>query len=349
MPTDPHIKVGIIGASGLSGLELARLIDAHPSFQIASLGSTSTDHEKLSSFYPELAGTSLDISMDSIQDCLDADLDVLFLAVPHTKAVELVKQAHARGLRVIDLSADYRLQDLDAVKNYYGYEHPYPELVASAVYGLSELKRAEIAHAELLANPGCYPTASALALAPMLSARLIQDGPLIIDAKSGYSGAGRASLAQSFRDNIQENFYSYKALSHQHRPEIEQMSSELAGKKQQVMFVPHLLNIERGLLITAYLKLKTALTLEQVHQLYADFYADEPFIDLLELGSMPTLKQVAHTNLAQIGLALDEDAQVLVVECGIDNLVKGAAGQALQNANIMFGIEETCGLISEGV
>lgn len=346
MPVQKNISVGIIGATGLSGLELARIIDAHPYFELKRLASSSAMGKKLSSFYPEIAGERFDLELIDIDELLKSDIELVFLAVPHTKSAALVPSALEKGLRLIDLAADFRLKESVLYEKHYGFSHPHPELLSQAVYGLPELYRDKIKDAQLIANPGCYPTACSLAALPLLSSDMNFESPLIIDAKSGYSGAGRASLDEAFQDKINENFYSYKAFKHQHSPEISQVYAEVSGHVQGLSFVPHLLPIERGILASLYVKLSDKdQSLEPISELYKNYYSDAHFVQVLEPGQMPELKTVAHTNSALIGLALDEKQGLLSVACAIDNLGKGASSQAVQNANIMFGFPEEAGLI----
>lgn len=347
MSLESQIKVGIIGATGFAGAELVALLDTHPHFKVTCLGSSSAAGERLSFFYPQIAGRSYDFVMDDIDTVFAADIDLLFLAVPHTQAFNLAYQALEAGIKVVDLSADYRLSDSQLYETHYQTKHPHPELIKQAVYGIPELYHNQISRTNLVANPGCYPTASIFALAPVLSSHLsgILKNPIIIDAKSGVSGAGRAANATTHFCNIAENFYAYKPFSHQHQPEIEQAYRQMSGNKAEVLFVPHLLPIKRGLLASVYASFEgTGLTIDEIYQTYAKFYQNEPFVDLLGLGEFPNIKEVVGTNRALVGIAFDEDRQVLTASCAIDNLGKGAASQAVQNANIMFGLDEEIGL-----
>lgn len=348
MPSFNKIPVGVIGATGFAGVELLALLSEHPHFRIKSIGSTNSAGSYLSVFYPQIKGSAYDLPLSDIEYVFESDIELLFLAVPHTHSFELVKRGIEKGIKVIDLSADFRLFDPALYEEYYDVAHPYPELLGDAVYGLSELNRKEIAQAQLVANPGCYPTASILSLAPLLNSTYADyiRTPVIIDAKSGVSGAGRkASFANHFC-TISENMFAYKPFTHQHTPEISQAYSKLTGIDIEVLFVPHLIPVKRGLMASCYVSLAgTSLAAEELREIYLDYYSGETFVKICEQGELPKLKDAVASNDAVIGVVLDEKNQVITASCVIDNLGKGAASQALQNANIMFGFTESTGLL----
>lgn len=347
MPSFNKIPVGVIGATGFAGVELLALLSEHPYFTIESIGSTNSAGSSLSEFYPQIKGNAYDLPLSDIDFVFGSDIELLFLAVPHTHSFELVKRGIEKGIKVIDLSADFRLLDSVLYEEYYGVVHPYPELLKDAVYGLPELNRKEIAQARLVANPGCYPTASALSLAPLLRSKYADciHTPIIIDAKSGVSGAGRKASSTNHFCVISENMFAYKPFTHQHAPEISQTFSVLAGVDIDVMFVPHLIPVKRGLMASCYIKLSgTKLDREGLQEMYVEYFSDESFIKVCEQGELPRLKDAVASNNAIIGVVLDEKSQVVTASCVIDNLGKGAASQAIQNANIMFKLKETSGL-----
>jgi N-acetyl-gamma-glutamyl-phosphate reductase len=271
--------------------------------------------------------------------------DLFFLALPHTESMNVVGKLLSAGKKVVDLSADYRLKKTAVYEKWYHKPHKDPKNLAKAVYGLPEIYRAKIKKADFIANPGCYPTAAVLGLAPMVSLCSAKIQDIIIDAKSGVSGAGR-KVAEGFMFGfVNENFKAYRVLDHQHAPEIEQYVSHLAGKKMPVTFVPHLLPIDSGILETIYVRLNARLSAAKVHEMYRKFYKTEPFVRILALGQQPELRNVVRTNFCDIAVAVSEDRTMVVVTSAIDNLVKGASGQAVQNMNIMCGFQEAEGLL----
>jgi len=347
MSNTSNIRVGVVGATGYAGVELVSLLIAHPEMELVCAASSSQAGVPLSSAYPRLAVLGHDVTLCSVEELLALDLDLVFLAVPHTTSMELVPKVLARGARVIDLSADYRIKDAGLYEAYYHVSHTHEALLASAVYGLPELNREEIVTAALVANPGCYPTATALGAIPLLEQGIGTGTPLIVDAKSGMSGAGRTPDATTHYCNADESLKAYKPCVHQHIPEIEQTLSLVAGSPVQVTFVPHLAPYKRGLLSSIYiLSCVDSPSIEELFDLYVRRYADEPFVSVCQPPSMPDVATVACTNQARIGLAKDERTGVITVSTAIDNLGKGAASQAVQCANIMFGFDETAGLVS---
>ncbi|RTL13355.1 MAG: N-acetyl-gamma-glutamyl-phosphate reductase [Neisseriaceae bacterium] len=346
------IKTSIIGASGYTGVELIRLLSAHPQVELTHLVSETYQQQELIEVFPHLAHlTHLKfVSLDLTQ--LAQQSDVVFLALPHTKAAAMAKELLQHNCKVIDLSADLRLNDGATYEQW--YQHPAADsaLLAQAVYGLAEIGyREQIAGASLIANPGCYPTATLLALAPLLNNKLLNlsAAPVIIDAKSGVSGAGRSlSLATHFCETS-NNFSAYQVGGiHRHTPEIEQELGKLAGKELMVQFTPHLIPIPRGLMVTAYCPLNSSLSLKSIKQFYTEYYQDSYFVQLNN-QERTGVKAVIGTNFCQISLHLDLRTNYLVVVSVIDNLLKGASGQAVQNMNLMYQLPETIGLTALAV
>lgn len=337
--------VGIVGATGFAGIELAALLEAHPFFNLVAVASSSDVGTKLSTYYPQLSESLGKKSLISLDEFINQDLDAAFLAVPHTTAFELVHALVEKGIRVIDLSADYRLKDASAYEAFYGVTHPYPEMAVNAAYGLTEWKRAQIQGAMLVANPGCYPTAVSLACLPAFMDGLTNpDSVLVASAVSGYSGAGKKACQAHGYAVSDEALHPYKALTHQHLPEISQTLSQAAATSIALAFTPHIASYKRGILASCFIPLKETTTPDMVKRSYIEAYAAEPFIELLPWGEMPDVAHVRGTNIAQLGLSYDKSNSLLYVACAIDNLMKGAASQAVQNANCMFGLDETIGL-----
>lgn len=339
------VDVGIVGVTGYTGEELIRILLNHPKVSISGLFSTSASGEPISKIFPELAG-----KLDLV--CLKPDLknivdkcDVVFLALPHTASMGLVPKLIKAGKRVIDLSADYRLKDQKVYERFYRYRHKDKINLKNSVYGLPELYKAQIKKAEIVANPGCYPTAAILALAPLAALGQVDFNSIVIDAKSGVSGAGRKKTEEFFSSPDKEDFKAYKVGTHQHTPEINQVLSSLAGKKAEVTFVPHLLPVKAGILETIYVKKsqKSKVKSQKLIGLYKKFYKKEPFVRIRPEGEFPRLKDVVGTNFCDIGIKEDSDSAIII--CAIDNLIKGASGQAVQNMNIMYNFPEKTGLM----
>jgi N-acetyl-gamma-glutamyl-phosphate reductase len=337
------LKVAVVGASGYTGGELLRILIGHPQVEICCL--TSRQHEGLSidQVFPSLSGF-LSLSCEPLEVAAIAErVDLVFTALPHKSAMAVVPDFLAAGCRVIDLSADYRLNDAQIYEHWY-QPHSSPELFSEAVYGLPELSREQLVDARLIANPGCYPTSVVLALAPLLEEGLIAADSLIIDSKSGVSGAGRSAKLGSLFCEANEAFMAYAVGSHRHTPEIEQELSLLAGKAVTVNFTPHLLPISRGILSTIYADLKDQRETAELLELYRARYQGEPFIRIMPGDALPNVNQVKATNFCDIGLVADPRSGRVIVVAAIDNLVKGAAGQAVQNMNVACGFDETLGL-----
>jgi N-acetyl-gamma-glutamyl-phosphate reductase len=334
------VKVGVYGATGYTGLELMRILQRHPDVSLAFATSESRAGVRLRDVFPVpwemplVSAASADLSA----------VDAVFCCLPHGAAMATVVAARAAGARVVDLSADFRLRDPAIYEEWYGLTHAASHLLPQAVYGLPEVYRQEIRHADLVANPGCYPTSVLLALYPLLRARLVADGPLIADSKSGVSGAGRKPSPKTHFVEANENFSPYNiGRAHRHLPEMAQEIERLGGKGDALIFAPHLTPVNRGILSTIYVPVSLALSVDSLHNIYGETYANEPFIWLLPGGELSTMAHAVHTNRCVLSLTLVRPGQLIVCSA-IDNLVKGAAGQAVQNFNLMFGLEETLGL-----
>jgi len=345
------IKVGIVGATGFAGAELMRLVSAHPAFELCVATAGTPDARPVASVIPAFSGLG-GLCLSSHDDPRLLDCEAVFLAVPHTASLGLTPRLLAEGVSVFDLSADYRLKDPEAYERWYGTRHTSPQLLPTAAFGLPELfrdglldagRRREEGDAVLVACAGCYPTASALAAYPSVQAHAIRL-PLIIDAISGVTGAGKAPTERTHFCFANENLEAYAIGKHRHLPEIEQ----ILGLEGNVVFTPHLAPLNRGLLATVYMPLRQDRPLpggiDDIYRLYRDFYQGSPFVEVLDEGVLPRTAWVRGTNRAHIGLALDEATGTLVAVSAIDNLGKGASGQAVQCANIVFGLAEDAGL-----
>jgi N-acetyl-gamma-glutamyl-phosphate reductase len=336
-------KVAVIGASGYTGVELLRLLAGHPAVTVTCVTSRQQAGQPLGEAFPSLAGV-YDLTFESVEPAaLAGRADLVFTAVPHQAAMGMVPQLLAAGCRVVDLSADYRLHDAAVYAEWYE-PHQTPELLAEAVYGLPELYREQVRGARLVANPGCYPTSAALALAPLLRQRRIDPATIIVDSKSGTSGAGRAAKVDTLYCEVNEGFKAYGLPRHRHTPEIEQTLSEAAGRPVTISFTPHLVPASRGILSTCYASLAGEVSLAELLALYRQQYAGEAFVRVLPEGRLPNINQVRGSNFCDIGLAVDPRTRRVIAVAALDNLVKGAAGQALQNMNLMLGLDECSGL-----
>lgn len=336
------MKVAVFGASGYTGLELLRILALHDGAEVVEATSRQYKGKKVSEVFPALRGFYDHLAFSDPGDVKSVKADLAFSAMPHGASQEVVPEL-LKGPKVVDLSADFRLRDPGVYKAWYG-EHKSTELLSQAVYGLPELKREEIKGARLVANPGCYPTSAVLALAPLARKGLLAEGTVIIDSKSGASGAGRnASIETSFVE-VAGGFKAYKVGCHRHTPEIEQELSTAAGGPLGVRFTPHLIPASRGILTTAYADLNGEVSSSDLFSLYGEFYSGERFVRLLPECSFPDISQVRGSNFCDIGLFADRK-RVIVVSA-IDNLVKGASGQAVQNMNLMFGFPEEKALLA---
>lgn len=333
------ITIGIIGVSGYSGRELLRLLLGHTYAEVTYISANKTEGP-VSGIWPEFAGkTDLICRPYDIDEAAKADL--VFLATPHTVSMKLAPELLERGVRVIDMSGDFRLSSAEEYAEWYKTsKHDAPQLLDDAVYGLPEIYKRQIKSAKLVANPGCYPTASVLSVAPVARLGI---SSVHIDAKSGVSGAGIAQT-KTLLDGMKDNFKAYKVLAHQHSPEIVEQISFLAGRPLPVAFVPHLLPFERGIFATVYINLQKTLTQPAAQKIFEDYYKDAPFVDVVPADVEIEIKSVVGTNNAQLHVAADPKQKLLVVTSVIDNLIKGASGQAVQNFNLIYGFDETTGL-----
>ncbi|HHU90063.1 MAG TPA: N-acetyl-gamma-glutamyl-phosphate reductase [Clostridiaceae bacterium] len=344
------LKLGIIGATGYVGAEIVRLLALRDDIKITTVVSNSFVGQPFSAVYPSLRGI-----YDNICDKLDIDeisekADFFITALPHGVSTSVIPRLLEKGKRVIDHSGDFRFRDVNVYEKWYKVTHNAPHLISNAVYGLPELYRNEIKTAFLVADPGCYPTCSILAIAPALENRIVSHKDIVITAVSGVSGAGRKSeLAYAFCET-DENFKAYGIANHRHTPEIEQELSLLCGKPVMVSFTPHLAPFKRGMLATSYMNLDSDnLSPADIHSLYVDYYRNEPFVRILPLGQLPETKHVAGSNYVDIAITVDSRLNKLIVVSVLDNLGKGSASQAVQALNIMAGLDETKGLLSPGL
>jgi N-acetyl-gamma-glutamyl-phosphate reductase len=339
------IKVGIVGGTGYTGVELLRILAQHPDAELIAITSRKEAGTPVADMFPSLRGrVSLDFSDPAATNL--PRCDVVFFATPNAVAMSQAKALIDSGVRVIDLSADFRIRDVAEWEKWYGTRHAAPELIAQAVYGLPEVHRARIKDARLVANPGCYPTAVQLGFLPLIEAGIIDLEHLIADAKSGVSGAGRKAEMNLLFSEASDNFKAYGVNGHRHLPEIRQGLAEAAGGPVQLTFVPHLTPMIRGIHATLYARItrKAAAGCDEFQRLYEERYAAEPFVDVLPAGSHPDTRSVRSANMCRIAVHRPHGGDTLVVLSVIDNLVKGAAGQAVQNMNIMFGLSETMAL-----
>jgi N-acetyl-gamma-glutamyl-phosphate reductase len=336
------IRAGIVGGTGYTGVELLRILALHDQVEVAVVTSRSDDGTRVDTLYPSLRG-SIDIcftkpDVESLATC-----EVVFFATPNGTAMLMAEELLARNVKVIDLSADFRIKDAAEWSKWYGMEHACPDLIGEAVYGLPEINRSQIVDATLIACPGCYPTAVQLGFLPLIEQGLIETNHLIADVKSGVSGAGRKASVATLMSETGESFKAYASSGHRHLPEISQGLSMAAGKQVGLTFVPHLLPMIRGIQATLYAQLKGDFA-AQLQAIYEKRYADEHFVDVLPAGTHPDSRNVRGSNNCQISIVVPQEGDTVVVMSVIDNLVKGAAGQAVQNMNLMFACNEKQGL-----
>ena len=338
------IKVGIIGATGYAGGELVRLLLQHKEAEIIWYGSKSYIDQKYSKVFGNMVKLVDETCMEDSMEALADEVDVIFTATPQGFCASLMNEIILSKTKVIDLSADFRMKEIHTYETWYNITHTAKEFIEEAVYGLPEVNRERIKGARLLANPGCYPTCTFLTIYPLLKEGLLEENSIIIDAKSGTSGAGRGAKVGNLYCEVNENIKAYGVATHRHTPEIEEQLSYQAGKEIRVQFTPHLVPMNRGILITAYANLKDGVTQEKVNQVYRSYYRKEYFVRVLEDGIFPETKWVEGSNFVDVNAVVDERTNRIVMMGAMDNLVKGAAGQAVQNMNLMFGLEETEGL-----
>ncbi len=334
-------RVGIIGASGYTGIELIRILNRHPHAELAAAAALEAG-QSLSDIIP----CPFDVPLVSAEEALEAGLDAVFCALPSGPSLKFVRQFRSRGVKVIDLSADFRIRDVAVYEKYYKMKHTAPELLGEAVYGLPEVYRDRVRTTGLVANPGCYPTTVLLGLLPLISGGEIDLDDIIIDAKSGVSGAGRKLENNLLFCEANENFTPYNiGHVHRHLSEIEEQLSVYSGRPVAVTFCPHLLPMSQGMLSTMYVKMKRPFDPAEIHRAYRNKFAEEPFVRILAPGKLASVRMVAHTNFCAISLTAVPEKNLLIVSSAIDNLIKGASGQAVQNMNLMLGLPETMGLL----
>lgn len=341
------IKTAVLGATGYAGIELVRILSAHPEAEISVLGSKSFAGQKICDVYQNfnhiLDNECEELDLDKVAQC-----DIAFTALPHGASKTVIPQILEHGVKVIDLSGDYRYDDALVYEKWYGQTHSSPELLKESVYGLPELHRDIIKDARLIGNPGCYTTCSILGAFPLLKSGIGSTENIIIDAKSGVTGAGRGLSMQCHFCECTENTKAYKIALHRHTSEIEQELSKAAQKQIMLSFTPHLIPQKRGILATIYINLNKPSTTEEILELYKEFYKNEFFVRVKDINMLPETKHVAGSNFVDIGVVVDERLQRAVVVSALDNIVKGAAGQAVQNMNLMFGLDEKTGLNNAG-
>jgi N-acetyl-gamma-glutamyl-phosphate reductase len=343
---DTKAKIGVLGASGYTGSELVRLLLRHPHAELALLTADRRAGQEMAAVFPQFAPYVLPklVSIESV-DWVGAGLDVIFCALPHATTQKVIKQVFAAvpAAKVVDLSADFRLADIASYARWYGHEHHAPELQRQAIYGLVEIYRDEIKRAHLVANPGCYTTCAELPLIPLLRAKAIDPGEIVIDAKSGMTGAGRSAKEEMLFSEVSEGIHAYGVGHHRHMAELDQEFTKAAGREVIASFTPHLMPMNRGILSTIYVR-TTSGSPEDLHAILLKFYANEPFVHVLPFGQMPQTRHVRGSNMTFIGVTKDRIPGRAIVGSALDNLVKGASGQAVQNMNVMLGLPETTGL-----
>jgi len=334
-------SVGIVGASGYTGSELLRILTTHPDIAIKAVTSGRHVGERFSKIHPQFNGL-IDIKLSSLKEIADTDLDLVFLALPHGISMNFVRDHGINEFRIIDLSGDFRLKSAETYKTWYKHTHVAREYLKNAVFGLPELFRDQIRNADLVANPGCYATSAILALAPLLKNKLIRTKGIIVDSKSGMTGAGATAKPSTHFPEVTDNFCVYGLLNHRHTPEIQTQLSVYSKQKAEILFTPHLLPIDRGILSTVYASPRVEVSCEHLREIFANFYDTEHFIRIV--NDPPAVKNVRGSNYCDIFVTYDKRTKKIIVVSVIDNLVKGAAGQAIQNMNIMFNLVENKGL-----
>lgn len=339
------IKVGIIGATGYAGGELVRLLMGHKDAEIVWYGSRSYIDKKYYEVYQNMFQIVDQTCLDDNIEELAEKADVIFTATPQGLCSSLLNEGILSKTKIVDLSADFRIKDVATYEKWYGITHKSPQFIEEAVYGLCEINREAVKQARLVANPGCYPTCSTLSIYPLLKEGLIDPGTIIIDAKSGTSGAGRGAKVDNLYCEVNENIKAYGVASHRHTPEIEEQLGYAAGESICLNFTPHLIPMNRGILITAYASLKKEVTYDEVKAVYDKYYTNEKFVRVLDRDVCPQTKWVEGSNYVDVNFKIDPRTNRIIMMGAMDNLVKGAAGQAVQNMNLMFGIEETEGLL----
>ena len=338
------MKVGIIGATGYAGSELVRILLGHKDVEIKWYGSRSYIDKKYASIYQNFFQLVDANCMDDNMEVLADQVDVIFTATPQGLCASLVNEEILSKVKIIDLSADFRIKDVKVYEEWYKLEHKSPQFIEEAVYGLCEINREDVKKARLVANPGCYTTCSILTCYPLVKEGIIDPNTIIVDAKSGTSGAGRGAKVDNLFCEVNENMKAYGVATHRHTPEIEEQLGYACGEKITINFTPHLVPMNRGILATAYASLKKDVTYEEVKAIYDKYYADEKFVRVLEKDVCPQTKWVEGSNYVDVNFKIDPRTNRIIMMGAIDNLVKGAAGQAVQNMNLMFGLKESEGL-----
>ena len=338
------IKVGIIGSTGYAGAEIVKLIQNHPEAEVVWFGSKSFEGEAFASVYRNMFELVDEKCLGDNIDELADKVDVIFTATPQGLCSKIISEDVLEKTKVIDLSADFRIKDVDTYEKWYGIKHESPEYIEEAVYGLCEINRDKTKDARLVANPGCYTTCSILSIYPLVKEGLIDPKSIIVDAKSGTTGAGRGAKVANLFCEVNENIKAYGVTTHRHTPEIEEQLSYAAGKSVVINFTPHLVPMQRGILVTAYADLTKDVTYDEVKAIYDKYYKNEKFIRVLEKDLCPETRFVQGSNYTDINFKIDERTNRIVMMGALDNLVKGAAGQAVQNMNIMFGLPEEMGI-----
>jgi len=334
-------KIGIIGATGYTGSELVRILTNHPDVEIAMITSESRAGELFSDVHPFLQGIA-DQKLVSMNQIEEYKLDLVFLALPHGVSMDFVKRFKDKSFKIIDLSGDFRLSSQEVYEEWYKIDHIYPEGIEKAVFGSPELYFDKIKEANLIANPGCFPTSAILGLAPLLKSNMIETDRIIVDSKTGVTGAGIKAKTVNLYSNVNDNFKAYGLKNHRHTIEIQGILDRISGKETLIQFTPHLLPVDRGILTTIYARPTEKMDEIKLKELYTAFYTNAPFVRLRK--QVPSIKDVRGTNYCDLYLTYDKRTNMLIIVSVIDNLIKGAAGQAVQNMNIVFGLEETKGL-----
>ena len=338
------IKAGIIGSTGYAGQEIVRLLLQHGDVEIKWYGSRSYIDQKYYDVFRNMFQLVDAKCMDDNMDELAEQVDVIFTATPQGLCAKLVSEEVLSKVKIIDLSADFRIKDVHIYEEWYGIKHASPQFIEEAVYGLCEINREKVKNARLIANPGCYPTCSFLSIYPLAKAGVIDMNSIIIDAKSGTSGAGRGAKVQNLFCEVNENIKAYGVLNHRHTPEIEEQLTYASGKDTKIIFTPHLVPMMRGILVTAYANLVKDVTYEELKAIYDEAYQDEKFVRVLDKDATPETRWVEGSNYVDVNFKIDPRTHRVVMMGAMDNLVKGAAGQAVQNMNLMFGYPESQGL-----
>jgi len=338
------IKVGIIGSTGYAGSELVRMLLSHREAEIKWFGSRSYVDKKYAEVYQNMFEIVDDICRDDNMEELAEQVDVIFTATPQGLCASLINEGILSKTKIIDLSADFRIKDVATYEQWYNMEHAAPQFIEEAVYGLCEINREQVKNARLIANPGCYPTCSTLSVYPLLKEGLIDTDTIIVDAKSGTSGAGRGAKVDNLFCEVNENIKAYGVTTHRHTPEIEEQLGYAAGREVRINFTPHLVPMNRGILVTAYAVLKGEVTYDEVKTVYDRYYKNERFVRVLEKDICPQTRWVEGSNYVDVNFKIDPRTNRIIMMGAMDNVVKGAAGQAIQNMNLMFGFDEAEGL-----